>query len=330
MNKVLGFEKEQQFLFNAFKSNNLNNSIIISGQKGIGKKTFLFSIIKDFFKLSIDPINLNHHFNLLLNNTHPNIKYVTKEFDEKTKKLKSYININQIRNLKNFSNESSLIKDLLKIIIIDSADDLNNNSSNSILKILEEPKKNTFIFLISHQLSSLLPTIRSRCLKIKCQNHNIENFKIILQNKFIDIDDELINFLYDISNGSPGIAMQFNDEEIFDLFDEFSSSLILKKPLSDNNIRLSSKLAEFDNDKLKIFISILKFILLNLSKIKIGVNVFDLYISEKIKNLLISSEHISQKTIMKKLEYLINNENDLFTYNLDKRNFLINFFSVAE
>ena len=124
--------------------------------------------------------------------------------------------------------------------------------------------------------------------------------------------------------------MQFNDEEIFDLFDQFSSSLILKKPLSDNNIILSSKLAEFDNDKLKIFISILKFILLNLSKIKIGVNVFDLYISEKIKNLLISSDLISHKTIMKKLEYLINNENDLFTYNLDKRNFLINFFSVAE
>ena len=67
---------------------------------------------------------------------------------------------------------------------------------------------------------------------------------------------------------------------------------------------LTSKLAEFDNDKFKIFISILKFILLNLSKIKIGVNVFDLYISEKIKNLLISSEHISQKTIMKKLESL--------------------------
>ena len=72
--------------------------------------------------------------------------------------------------------------------------------------------------MISHQLSSLLPTIRSRCLKIKCQNHNIENFKIILQNKFFDIDDEHINFLYDLSNGSPGVAIEFNDEEIFSAF----------------------------------------------------------------------------------------------------------------
>ena len=46
MNEVLGFEKEHQYLLNAFKSNNLNNSIIISGQKGIGKNTFLFNIIR--------------------------------------------------------------------------------------------------------------------------------------------------------------------------------------------------------------------------------------------------------------------------------------------
>ena len=81
MNEVLGFEKEHQFLLNAFKSNNLNNSIIISGQKGIGKNTFLFNIIKEFFHLSIDSNNLNHHFNLLLNNTHPNVKYVSKELN---------------------------------------------------------------------------------------------------------------------------------------------------------------------------------------------------------------------------------------------------------
>ncbi len=224
MNNIFGFEKETQFFLNAFKNNNLNNSIIISGQKGIGKSTFLFNVIKEFLKISINPKNLNHHFNLLENHTHPNIKFISREFDEKTKKLKSYISIDQIRNLKNFSNESSLINNLLKVIIIDSADDLNINASNSILKLLEEPKENTFIFLISHQLSSLLPTIRSRCLKIKCPNHNFDTFKKILQNKFIDIENEQICFLFDISNASPGIAIEFNDQEIINIFDEFTSS----------------------------------------------------------------------------------------------------------
>ena len=30
----------------------------------------------------------------------------------------------------------------------------------------------------------------------------------------------------------------------------------------------------------------------------------------------------------KKFDYLINNENDLFTFNLDKKIFMINFFSI--
>ena len=57
---------------------------------------------------------------------------------------------------------------------------LTMNDENSFLKNLEEPSKNTFIFLISHQLSSLIPTIRSRCLKIKLTKHNFVNFKNII------------------------------------------------------------------------------------------------------------------------------------------------------
>ena len=172
-------------------------------------------------------------------------------------------------------NESSFTNNLIKVIIVDSADDLNVNSSNSLLKILEEPNKNTYIFLISHQISSLLPTIRSRCLKINCPNHDYQTFQQIFKNKFNDIDNDHLSFLFDISNGSPGYAIQFNDEEIIDVFNEISISLISKKKLSNETIILSSKLAEFDNEKLKIIISIMKFILLNFSKVKIGVNVFD-------------------------------------------------------
>ena len=52
MKKVLGFEKEKQYLLNNFQNSKLNNSIIISGQKGIGKKTMLF-LCKDLGSLTI-------------------------------------------------------------------------------------------------------------------------------------------------------------------------------------------------------------------------------------------------------------------------------------
>ena len=146
MDSIIGFDKEREYLINSYKKNNLNNSIIISGQKGIGKNYFLKLFIKEIFTMSIQSNNLDHHLNLIDTNSHPNVKYLSREIDEKTKKIKKYITIDQIRNLKNFSYESSSIEDLIKVVIIDSADEMNLNASNSILKLLEEPKKIHFFF----------------------------------------------------------------------------------------------------------------------------------------------------------------------------------------
>ena len=70
-----------------------------------------------------------------------------------------------------------------KFVLIDSSDHLNISSSNALLKVLEEPKK--ISFLISHQPSLLLPTIKSRCLKLNLSSHNLHDFQTIIENKNI-------------------------------------------------------------------------------------------------------------------------------------------------
>ena len=85
------------------------------------------------------------HKTLTENSVHPNFFIISKLFDEKIKKFKNYILIDQIRDLESYIYKSS-INNLPKFILIDSADDLNINSSNALLKILEEPKKDTFFF----------------------------------------------------------------------------------------------------------------------------------------------------------------------------------------
>jgi hypothetical protein len=54
-----------------------------------------------------------------------------------------------------------------KVGIIDSIDDFNTHSANSILKLLEEPMPGTYLILVCHQLSNALPTIRSRSRLMK-------------------------------------------------------------------------------------------------------------------------------------------------------------------
>ena len=100
----------------------------------------------------------------------------------------------------------------------------------SLSKILEEPKLNTYFFLISHQPSSLLPTIKSRCLKINLSNHNYDNFSRIIKISNPDIDEETNKFLYDISNGSPGLINEYEFDEILNIFERLINLIINKDP----------------------------------------------------------------------------------------------------
>ena len=326
MSKIIGFDDQFISLFKNLENNSLHNSTILSGIKGIGKKFFITYVIEEFIKTKSNRDQYNHHLNLLNTNIHPNVKILERELDEKTKKFKNFITIDQIRKINHFSRETSLLENLNKFIVIDSADNLNINASNALLKILEEPKNNTFFFLISHQPSLLLPTIKSRCLNINFTPHNFSNFKSIILSKQI-LDDEIIKFLFDITNGAPGIAYEYDFNEILDIFERLIISITDSNVFSVENNYLVEKFSNFDNEKFKIYISIIKFILITLNKIKFGININDIFLSTKIKKIQSVSNDISVDYINKKLDYLIKNENDLFTFNLDKKVFMINFFA---
>ena len=327
MKKVIGFDQEFDSILNQLLDNKLSNSLLLTGNKGIGKKYFISQLFEEYIKKKVESEQIHHHLSLIKNNSHPNIKIVEKEIDEKTKKLKNFIIIDQIRKINQFSFETSIIKNIPKFVVIDSSDDMNLNASNALLKILEEPKLNTYFFLISHQPSSLLPTIKSRCLKINLSNHNYDNFSNIITISNPDIDEEAKKFLYDITNGSPGLINEYEFDEILNIFETLINLIVDKDPFSKKNNDTIKFLSGFDNEKLKVFISIIKFILITINKIKLGINITENYLSKSILKIDLISDKISIDYIQRKLDYLINNENDLFSFNLDKKIFMINFIS---
>lgn len=52
-----------------------------------------------------------------------------------------------------------------RVVVIESAHQMNVSASNALLKILEEPPEHTIFILAAEQISSVLPTILSRCQK---------------------------------------------------------------------------------------------------------------------------------------------------------------------
>ena len=326
MIELIGFEKEYRDLLKRYESNNLPNSILIHGLSGIGKRTFLNKLVKNIINIEFKDNNVDHHLNLFKNNTHPNIKIIEKEIDSKTGKIKTNITIDQIRRLKTFLNSTSIIQNSSKIVIIDSADYLNISSANSMLKILEEPKENTYIFLISNQISLLLPTIRSRCLKIKFNTHNLTNFTNIIKNNIDEISNEEINFYFELTYGSPGTTILYYNNDFLDIF-QLSIKCLLSNDLDDDKINLSNILSKLTNDEFNNYLSMLKFILIVANKLKVNRDDKSLVNMPNYLELESLSTNLSKKNLIDRFDYLTNNQKELFSLNLDKKIFILNFLT---
>lgn len=82
--------------------------------------------------------------------------------------------IARVRFLKNFLSQKPY-NHQSKIVFIPDADNLNPESQNALLKTLEEPGKNNYLILTTTKPQLLLPTIISRCQKIKISSKKSKN-----------------------------------------------------------------------------------------------------------------------------------------------------------
>ena len=156
-------------IINLFLKKKLPNKILLSGKKGCGKSTLAYHIVNfilseaedDKYDLNKKCININNRSFILLNNkTHPNF-YLIDLIDEKKS-----IDVSQIREMIKYTNKSSF-NNSPRFILIDNIENLNKNSVNALLKIVEEPNENLFFLLIHNSEKNILPTLKSRCLRFK-------------------------------------------------------------------------------------------------------------------------------------------------------------------
>lgn len=64
-----------------------------------------------------------------------------------------------------------------RVVRLRSAERMNTNAANALLKVLEEPGRDSFLLLEAESLSRLLPTVRSRCriIKLPTPDHGMAN-----------------------------------------------------------------------------------------------------------------------------------------------------------
>ena len=92
--------------------------------------------------------------------SHPDLRLLEPEGAAKS------IRVDQIRSLTGFIAQTPQIGNW-KLVIIEMADRMNQNAANALLKMLEEPSGNCLILLATERPQLLLPTVRSRCSKLR-------------------------------------------------------------------------------------------------------------------------------------------------------------------
>ncbi len=99
-----------------------------------------------------------------------------------------------------------------KIYIIADAERMNPASSNSLLKILEEPPPRVTFVLIAESAVALLPTITSRCQLVRCTYLRYDEIERALVERR-GIPEDRARVLASLADGRLGRALEWADSE---------------------------------------------------------------------------------------------------------------------
>ncbi len=216
---LFGQNAAEMAFLDAYHGGRMHHAWLISGPKGVGKATLAWRIARFLLTQSDDtppaatlaPADPNHpvlHRMAVL--AEPRLLLCRRGYDEKKKRLKTVITIDEVRKLKGFFNLSAADGGW-RVAVVDAADELNSSAANGLLKILEEPPEKTVLLLVAHQPSMLLPTIRSRCRSLRCEALSEADMgKALAQ---VGRVEDMSPALAALSGGAPGQAVRLLSDD---------------------------------------------------------------------------------------------------------------------
>ena len=175
---LIGHKAAEAEMLSAYRDGRLAHAWLIGGMEGVGKATlawrfarFLFAhpdpsvtAVREARNLDVDPSHpAARHLAAL---AHPDFALIRREWDPKSKRHFTEIQIDDVRRAMQVFQLSAAFGGW-RVCIVDCAEDLNRNSANALLKIIEEPPQRSLILIVSHRPGQVLATIRSRCRRLR-------------------------------------------------------------------------------------------------------------------------------------------------------------------
>src|SRR6266851_349145 len=184
---LTGHREAEMALLNAYRSGRIPHAWLIGGAQGIGKATMAYRMAR--FVLA--------HRDLLTLERSLNDKGV----------MRTVITVDKTRETISFFGSTAAVEGW-RVCIVDTVDELNPNAANALLKILEEPPRQSLFLLVSHAPARVLPTIQSRCRKLALRPLAVDDvIRAAAQAANVGNDDPALSEAAEAAEGSVARAL---------------------------------------------------------------------------------------------------------------------------
>lgn len=247
-NDIVNQDIAKRILKSAIKENKVHHSYLFFGPEGSGKKSTALEFVKALNCLerkNNEPCDSCSSCRRISKCLHPDMMVVSPSG------AKQVIGIDAIRNVEHFAQLKSF-EARYKVSLIERPEKLTKEAGNSFLKTLEEPPANVIIILLTAFPDKILPTIVSRCQKIKFLSLNpSEGIKIV--EKRFNLDENKAHTLYFVCSGKVKWIQLWIELDLWDLRDSIFEFLInvFSKEKRDYNAPLA--LAELIVETITMF-----------------------------------------------------------------------------
>lgn len=214
-----GQPQAQRMLLRMMREGRLPHAVLLTGMPGIGKKALALECAKAVNCASFHKEDAHRRGGVsgmacgrclsctkIARGVHPDVLVIAKDGTS--------IKLDSIRSLKDRCRVHPY-EGQRRVIILQDSQDLTEEASNALLKILEEPPASNLFVLLAPEPYSLMPTIVSRCCHIRCRPLDPQDIAALLQTE-LSLDPRRAERLARLSFGSPERARTWAREGLLE------------------------------------------------------------------------------------------------------------------
>jgi DNA polymerase-3 subunit delta' len=242
--ELLGQEAAEAVLHQAAGEGRLPHAWLLAGPRGVGKATLayrfarymlagggradeapgLFGAAEELTAQDLQVAPEHPVFRRVASGGHLDLMALEPGVNEQTGKPRTEITVDQVRRATDFLRRTAA-EGGWRIVLVDSADALNANAANALLKILEEPSPQSLLLLVSHAPGRLLPTVRSRCCHLALRPLPEATVAGLLGRHRPDLEEAEARTLARLAEGSIGRALELAEVGGLELYGELVALL---------------------------------------------------------------------------------------------------------